>query len=121
MKAHIFALAFACAGLLGADAFAQSAVSAPRITAPPTPTEESAPSCAEDPACAEALAQRLRALEETARATEESEAQARRAAPSPTSAAERPGAIDRLPRCPNAADPRCPTGDPATSSRPQPQ
>lgn len=109
MKTRIFVLALTFVALIGADALAQS-VSPPREQPRP---ETIAEPCADDAACEAAL--------ERQRLAEEAEVELQRAR------RLRPDAsIDRLPRCPNAADPRCPTGDPQvgprqTPAEPQPQ
>lgn len=106
MRALISTLVLAA--LLGAEAHAQ-AVSVPSDQ--PT-TETVADSCADHEACEAAL--------ERQRLAAEAEASERRAFRD-----VRPTATDRLPRCPNPADPRCPTGDPQsrppTQPNPQPE
>lgn len=108
MMARVLIFAVASAALFSTEALAQAA-SAPRD--PPT-SETVAGPCADDEACEAAL--------ERQRLAVEAEASQRRALRD-----VRPTATDRLPRCPNPADPRCPTGDPQsrppTQPHPQPE
>lgn len=102
MKVSIIVAAFALGVLFAGQALAQSASPPRNQPAPPTIAE----SCDGDAECEAALEERRRA--------EEAEAQRERAARAT------PGiSIGRLPRCPNTADPRCPTGDPQANPRGQ--
>jgi hypothetical protein len=110
MRSRVFLSVLALMLITGGAALAQSQAQ-PSVESSETLTEaERQQRCAETPECVEARdAMREAAQEAAQEAAEESRSARDRGIPP----------IDRLPRCPNPADPRCPTGDPQNITRPR--